>query len=245
MVNFDVNLSVGRWPFRPLPHAEMPELTAYLRKYGVEGGLVRSAESAFSSDLDAENRQLAERCRNCPGFYPLFTANPFYCYWREWDQVQAAVLYPEFQRFSLLAPETLAMAEFLAGRGTEILAVVVREEDERSQHPLCRIPAVSVAELNGFALKLPSVTIIALNCCGWEIAGFTAPNLYCDTAFVEGFPALDPLTGMLQHERVLFGSHAPFFCATAGISKITALGGKARQAVKNAEKLLLGKLAKF
>ena len=234
MVNVDVNLSVGRWPFRPLPHATMADLATHLRKFGIVGGLVRTAEGAFSSDPETENRRLVEICRTWPGFLPLPVANPFYGYWHAWRNVPAAVLYPGFQRFSLLAPETLTMARRLVAQGTRILAVVVREEDERAQHPLCRIPAVSAAALETFAWNLPETTVIALNCYGWEAMTFTAPNLYCDTAFVEGFPALAPLAEPLRRRRVLFGSHAPFFCVSAGLSKVAALAENEQAAMQQA-----------
>ncbi len=234
MVMYDVNLSVGRWPFRPLPHETMSELASYLRRFGIGGGLVRAAEGAFSSDPEAENRRLVNRCRKYPEFRPLLIANPFYGCWRKWRRVPAAVLYPGFQGFSLSDAETLAMARGLAARGTRILAVVVREEDERSQHPLCRIPAVPPDALEAFAREVPEATVIALNCCAWETGRFTAPNLYCDTAFAEGFPALAPLAGAIRRGRVLFGSHAPFFCASAGASKIGALAANEQEAIRNA-----------
>ena len=234
MVNFDVNLSVGRWPFRPLPHAELSELVSHLRKYGIVSGLVRAAEGAFSSDPEEENRRLVEACREEDAFLPLPVVNPFYRYWQTWRKLPAAVLYPGFQRFSLLAPETLSMARHLALQGTRILVIVVREEDERAQHPLCRIPAVEAESLDAFALELPETTVIALNCCACEARKFTAPNLYCDSAFIEGFPALEPLKELRQRGRMLFGSHAPFFCVSSGLSKVAALAENEQAAIQDA-----------
>ena len=241
MVKFDVNLSTGRWPFRPLPGETMPELAAHLRKYGIEGGLLRAAEGAFSSDPESENGLLLKRCGSYPGFIPLLIAHPFYKYWRNWSHVPAAVLYPGFHRFSLEQPETLDMAHTLAAQGTKTLAIVVREEDERAQNPLCRIPAVSTDSLNAFASALPEITVIALNCYLSEAKTLTASNLYCDTAFIEGFPALAPVEEMVQKGKVLFGSHAPFFCVSAALSKITALDEKGKAAMQHTDKWIFDK----
>lgn len=231
MVKFDVNLSIGRWPFRPLPHAEIKELVPYLAGHGIEGGLLRSAEGAFSSDPEAENETLLKRCKGYKNFIPLLIANPFYKSFRQWNDVPAAVLYPGFQRFSLTAPETIAMAETLGSQGTKILVVVMREEDERAQHPLCKIPAVPVESLESFAQALPGMTVIALNAYVGEALRFTAPNLFCDTAFIEGFPALAPLAAKEKCGKLLFGTHAPFLCASAGVSKVAALDEKNRSAM--------------
>lgn len=243
MVKFDVNLSVGRWPFRPLPNETIAQLVPYLKSFGITGGLVRSAEGAFSSDPEAENQQLVERCRNLKGFIPLPVANPFYGYWKTWRNVPAAVLYPKFHNFSLLAQETLTMARRLATQGTRILAVVVREEDERAHHPLCQIPAVSAKELETFAWSLSEMMVIALNTYIWEPLPWNAPNLYNDTAFVEACPALGPLEERIQTGRVLFGSHAPFFCTSAGISKVAALNENIQVALQQAtERIFYGKI---
>ena len=241
MVKFDVNLSTGRWPFRPLPCETLPELAAHLRKYGIEGGLLRAAEGAFSSDPESENGLLLKRCGSYPGFIPLLIAHPFYKYWHKWEQIPAAVLYPGFHRFSLESPEALDMAHFLADKGTHTAVVVVREEDERAQNPLCRIPAVSTDSLNAFASTLPEMTVIALNCYHSEAKRLKAPNLYCDTAFIEGFPALAPVEEMVRNGKVLFGSHAPFFCVSAALSKIADLDEKEKAAIQHTDKWLFNK----
>ena len=241
MVKFDVNLSTGRWPFRPLPGETMPELAAHLRRYGIAGGLLRAAEGAFSSDPESENGLLLKRCGSYPGFIPLLIAHPFYKYWRKWEQVPAAVLYPGFHRYSPESSEALDMAHFLAEKGTHTAVIAVREEDERAQNPLCRIPPVPVDSLNAFASAVPEMTVIALNCYHSEAKALTASNLYCDTAFIEGFPALAPVEEMVQKGKVLFGSHAPFFCVSAALSKITALDEKGKAAMQHTDKWIFDK----
>jgi hypothetical protein len=124
------------------------------------------------------------------------------------------------------------MGKTLAAQGTKILAVVMREEDERAQHPLCKIPAVTVDSLELFARGLPEVSVIALNAYVSEALKFTAPNLYCDTACIEGFPALGPLEAKEKCGKLLFGTHAPFLCASAGVSKVAALDEKNRSAME-------------
>jgi hypothetical protein len=108
----------------------------------------------------------------------------------------------------------------------------MREEDERAQHPLCKIPAVTVDSLELFARGLPEVSVIALNAYVSEALKFTAPNLYCETACIEGFPAVGPLEAKEKCGKLLFGTHAPFLCASAGISKVAALDEKNRNAME-------------
>lgn len=218
MVIFDVNLSLGRWPFRPSAAESMPELVKLLHRHGITGGLVRSAEAPFSADPEEENRRLAARCAGFPGFIPLPAVHPAYGFWKR-SHFAAAALYPSFHRYRLTSRPALAMARKLAAAGA-LLVVVMREEDERGQHPLCKIKPRPAAEVAGFAAALPAAKILVLNACAGEVAGWREPNLVYDCAMVEAFPALH---GM-PHERLVFGSHSPFLCTGAALAKVADAG---------------------
>jgi len=105
---FDVNLSTGRWPFRSYRYQTMERMVPHLALYGIKGGLVRSCQAAFSSDLLAENEELEQACKSFAGFAPLPVVNPAYGFWRDM-QSHALLLLPSFQNYSLLDGRTVDM----------------------------------------------------------------------------------------------------------------------------------------
>ena len=214
----DVNLSVGRWPFRRLPLEEAAALDSALEKAGISGGLVRSLEAPFAMNVYEANEALQEACRPFPKLTPLPAVRPDFGLWREVSG-PAAVLYPNYHQYSLLSAEALEMVGALIARKI-VPVIVIREEDERGQHPLCKVPPVFAAEINALAAKFPDSPFIALNAYAGEFKAFTAPNLYADIAFAETFPALAYTVENFGTERLLFGSHAPFFCLHSELSKL-------------------------
>ena len=62
--------------------------------------------------------------------------------------------------------------------------------------------------------------VIVLNAYSGELQGLTAENIYADIAFADGFPALRKAVEFFPASRMLFGSHAPFFCVNAALSKL-------------------------
>ncbi|MGE4565945.1 MAG: hypothetical protein AB7F32_13805, partial [Victivallaceae bacterium] len=178
-------------------------------------GLVRSAEAPFSADPEEENRRLAERCAGFPGFVPLPAVHPAYGFWQQ-GHFAAAALYPSFHGYRLTSRAALAMARRLAAAGT-LLVLVMREEDERGQHPLCKVKPPPAAEVARFAALLPEAKILVLNACWPEVMNLQEANLYSDCAMVEAFPALHGI----PPERLVFGSHSPFLCPGAALAKVT------------------------
>ncbi len=238
---FDVNLWLGRWPFRPSPREELPALKAHLHRHGIEGGLVRAAEAAFTDDPAEENRRLFARLAGETAFLPAPVAHP--CFPETWRTlpagVRAAALYPQFQDFALDAPETLAMARALLDQGA-IPLVVVREEDERIQHKHCLVPGVAPEALDAFADALAPAPVVALGAMIGEARRLAAPNLLVDISFTEAPPSLPPLVADLGAERLLFGSHTPFHCTGAAVAKCDALSPEDRALVTrdNAKRVL-------
>ena len=136
------------------------------------------------------------------------------------------------------------MVSGLISKGVTPL-IVIREEDERGQNPLCKVAAVPISEIDGLAKLFPETTFIAVNAYAYEYNSVTAENVCIDIAFAEAFPALATSVEAIGCQRLLFGSHAPFFCTGAAVSKLTY--GKLNEedveniAHKNIERILYGK----
>ena len=215
---FDVNLSTGRWPFRDLPLENMEDLKVKLTVSGISGGLVRSLEAPFSMNIYEANDKLLKNCQNFPEFTVAPAVRPDFGLWRELS-AKAAVLYPNYHQYSLLSDECVEMVRGLLAKNI-VPVIPVREEDERGQHPLCKVSPVSVAEINTLAAMFTDKPFVVLNCYSGEFAALTSENIYADFAFADGFPALARTLENFPAARLLFGSHAPFFCISSELSKL-------------------------
>ena len=240
---FDVNLSCGRWPFRRLPDQDLPQLTDMLDKFGINGGIVRSLEAPFSMNINEENEALLERCAGLEKFIPAVAVRPEFSLWKEVSG-RVAALYPSYHQYSLTSPEAVEMISGLLEKNIVPL-IVLREEDERGQHPLCKVTAVPTAEINELAGMFPDKPFIAVNLYGYEYAQLTADNIYADIAFAETFPAIAEPVALRGSQRLVFGSHAPFFCAGSAVSKLSygklSASDVENISYKNMERILYGK----
>ena len=221
---FDFNLSTGRWPFRDLPLENLKDLKVKLADSGISGGVVRSLEAPFSLNIYEANARLFAACKNFPEFSAAPAVRPDFTLWRE-VEAEFVVLYPNYHQYSLLSNECMKMVKFLLDRKI-VPMIPLREEDERGQHPLCKVPPVDAGEVNELAGMFPDKKFVVLNAYSSELGKLTAQNIYADIAFADGFPALRKAVELFDMKRMLFGSHAPFFCVNAAVSKLRYLGDK-------------------
>lgn len=219
----DANISWGNWPFQSFRFAASSEMKEFLKKNGISGGLVRSAEAAFSPDLEECNRNLFNEFDGKDGFIPVPTVNPYYSEWMKLVgslNVPAFAVYPSFHDYGILSEEFAELAGAIAAK-SGVLLIVVRQEDERGHHRLCKIPAVPVSEINALARKFPALKIIALNCYFGEIKilldGVT--NVFSDIAFAEILNTISAILEFADPARIVFGSHTPFLYTAAALMK--------------------------
>ena len=192
-----------------------------LEKSGISGGAVRSLEAPFSLNIYEANEKLFAACKNFPEFLPVPAVRPDFPLWRNINS-RFVVLYPNYHQYSLLAPECVEMVTCLLKK--HIIPIIpVREEDERGQHPLCQVPPVAADEINALAQLFPEHPFVVLNCYSSEFAALTSKNIRADIAFADGFPALRKTLELFDAKRLVFGSHAPFFCINAALSKLRQL----------------------
>jgi hypothetical protein len=69
----DMNISWGNWPFQKDRFSTVKKLKSFLRKNGIGGGLVRSAEAAFAPDLEYCNEKLFAEFKDNDDFIPVPT----------------------------------------------------------------------------------------------------------------------------------------------------------------------------
>jgi predicted TIM-barrel fold metal-dependent hydrolase len=220
----DVNVSLSCWPFRRLPGDALPGLVDKLRAGGVAQAWAGSFDGVFHKDIGGVNARLASACKKCqPGLLlPVGTVNPMLPGWQE-DlrrccedyRMPGIRLHPNYHGYSLDMPvfaDVLSMAE---DRGL-IVQLVIRIEDLRMQHPLMQVPDVDVQPLPELIAARPRLRVVMLNALKTFRSDIIntligAGQVYFEIAMLEGVGGISRLLEQVPVDRLLFGSHFPFF----------------------------------
>jgi predicted TIM-barrel fold metal-dependent hydrolase len=104
-------------------------------------------------------------------------------------------------------------------------------EDPRTQSPMMIVPPTDPTPLADLVPHLPKLRLLLLNAGYW--GGHTTPeakeitkaeNVYFDMAMNEGVGGLARLLAAVSPERVVFGSHFPFFYFESALLKVKSAG---------------------
>ncbi|QDU61981.1 Amidohydrolase [Planctomycetes bacterium Pan216] len=222
----DVNVHLSRWPFRRLPDDEPERLAKRLRDQGVASALASSFDGLLHLDLGEVNRRLVDACasKGQGVLTPVGAVNLALPNWESevrWcartPEVVGVRLWPGYHDVGLDDPRFDDLCAACAEESL-LLQLVMRLEDARTEHPRFRSRKVELAALPDLLRRHPRLRVILLNPgkdVSAEAAGKLAQagNLYFDIGMIEGTGAIGLrryLTPALA-ERLLFGSHSPFF----------------------------------
>ncbi len=251
----DVNVSISRWPCRRLPGDELPELIERLQTRGVTHAWAGSFDALLHRDIDGVNRRLLEACHKAPHglLIPLGAVNPVLPDWRE-DlrrcqesyHLRGIRLYPNYHGYTLEDPVCRELLTSAARRGL-IVQIAVRMEDVRTQHPLLRVPNVDTNSLAQLITSIPQLQIVLLN--GLPVlSGQTVVDLaktgraMFDISTLEGVGGIQRLLGQVPLDKILFGSHYPYFLLESALLKLRESDLASNQveaiAYRNAQRLL-------
>lgn len=232
LVMTDTNVSLFQWPFRRLPLDRTAALLGKMDEHGFATAWAGSFEGVLQRDIGGVNERLAHECRKSRGrLIPFGSINPTLPDWeedvrrcREKFSMPGIRLHPNYHGYSLLDP----LFERVLRRAAErrlLVQIAVSLEDPRWQHPLMLLPDVDVTPLPTAMRRVPDARVLLLN-AGRIMTGAaierlgTTPGLYFDTARVDGTGALARLMRALPPERLVFGTHAPFFIYEAALIRV-------------------------
>jgi predicted TIM-barrel fold metal-dependent hydrolase len=230
----DVNVSLSRWPFRRLPDDEPEALVRRLRRLGVTEAWAGSFDALLHRDLASVNERLAAVCRDHgAGLLRAFGAiNPLLPDWREdirrcseLHRMTGIRLHPNYHGYALDHPAFAELLDQAAKRGL-IVQIALKMEDERTLHPLLKgLPTTDPAPLQTLPGNLRRPPIVLLNALGQlrreALERLLAPEgIWVDIAMLEGAAGLERVIKEVGADRLLFGSHAPFFYAESAHLKL-------------------------
>jgi len=236
----DTNLHLFDWPFRSLKYRRTADLVVKLRSHRVIQAWAGSFEALLHKNLDAANARLADECRaNGEGMLlPFGSVNPV---WPDWEEdlrrcheaykMPGIRLYPNYHNYRLDQPEVVQLLRRATERGM-LVQIAIEMEDERVHHPIITVPPVDAAPLAAAWKQVPGTRLQLLN--GVTALRGNASGLLPETKIVfdianlEGTGAVGRLIegkhwsirSQVPLERLLFGSHAPFFPCEAAVLRL-------------------------
>ena len=237
----DTNVHLFQWPFRKLKYDRTEALITKLKKHRITQAWAGSFEAVLHKQLDQINRRLAEECaaRASGMFVPIGSVNPA---WSDWDEdlrrcheqykMPGVRLYPAYHGYALDQPEFARLIGESAKRKL-LVQIVLRMEDERVHHQAIAVSAVNVAPLVDLLKNVPQAKVQLINSAG-PLLGNNVESLVRETkvtfdiAATEGNGGVGRLIegknysyrGAIPIERLLFGSHAPYFPCESAVMKL-------------------------
>ena len=229
----DVNVSLSRWPFRRLPDDELLQLIDKLHACGVTQAWAGSFDGVLHKDMASANARLMDECRRSPAglLVPLGTVNPMLPDWQEdlrrcheVHRMPGIRLFPNYHGYRLEDPVCAELLTLAAKRGL-IVQLAVRMEDLRMQHPLMRVPDVDTKPLAELVAAVPQLQLVLLNAIQLvpeqTLAALAATErVSFEISTLEGVGGIARLLTRLPVDRVLFGSHFPFFILESAVLKL-------------------------
>lgn len=236
----DTNINLFDWPFRRLKYRDTKALVAKLKKHRVIQAWTGSFEALLAKDINGVNERLAAECKQHRDFLiPFGTVN---LAWPDWQEdlrrcheihkMPGIRIYPGYQPFDLAHPEIESLLKMTVERNL-ILQIVFGMEDSRVYHPIINVAPVTLRPLLKNLQSTPNAKIQLLHFPNTteanELAQFTKhPNTYLEISRLEGNGAIARMLGTIEGlpsarapiDRILFGSHAPYFPIETALLKL-------------------------
>ncbi len=237
----DTNVNLFRWPFRKLKYSATPALVEKLRQHRVIEAWAGSYEALLDKDIAGVNERLAAECRTHGRglLRPIGTVN---LAWPDWEEdlrrchevfkMPAVRIFPGYQPFDLGHPDLPRLLALVRERSL-LLQIAFAMEDSRVHHPAITPLPVVAAPLVAAMKTVPNAKVQVLHFAGNAQGSDLVPLMRETSATIdlsrwEGNGAVGRMIGARPEtktprvpvERVLFGSHAPYFPLETAILKL-------------------------
>jgi len=247
----DVNACLGEHLLCDLHPAAAPELLSLMEGYGISEAWVSPIKAIFEVDPRRSNRRLAAEISGYPALKLAAVMNPSLSSWRRAFEealrigAVALKLYPNYHRYSPLSPRALELLRE-AGRAGIPVIIQLRVQDERTQNPLMSVRDVDLGEVIEAARRVAETKVIIGGIRWTELVKAAPlikkmPNLWVEISALERMNGLREAIGMIGAEKLLFGTHAPFFYIASAALKLSMAdideGARRRIAIENPRRL--------
>jgi len=223
----DTSVFCGYWPFRALPLRTPGELKLHLARRGVTRAWVSPAEAILYPDPMEANEPLFTAIAGDDFFLPVGMINVTLATWRRdagdclvrWG-CRALKLAPNYHQYELASACVDELVELASEAGAPV-CIQLRMMDERAHHPLMKVPGVSAADIAALAARHRGARFLACGAYQTDLNALReAPNVWVEISFVESGQALRSAVEVVGWQRLVFGSHSPFFYFEAAAAKL-------------------------
>lgn len=218
----DCNAHLG-----PHPNRDLPPVTAEsLISRGLTEAWVAPLEALLHRDLASVNTRHAARCGG-----PLRAVGVVHPGLPDWQEdlrrcteehgMEMIRLYPGYHGYALDDPSSVKLLEQAAAKNLPV-QIVAEMENARTQNPLMQVKPVDFKPLAAVLKHLPELRVMVLN-ANATMAQTTLrglDNVWLDIAMIEGVAGVENLLKQWSQDRLVFGSHAPFFYPESSILKL-------------------------
>ncbi|MCC5907814.1 MAG: hypothetical protein JJU13_16490 [Balneolaceae bacterium] len=237
----DTNIHLFPYPFRELKYGDTGRLLAKLKKHNVTEAWAGSFYSLFHKNIDHINASLAEECRTKGEgmLIPFGTVNPVFPDWEEdlrrcheRHEMPGIRLYPGYHGYTLDNDHFVSLLQEASARKL-LIQIAIDIQDERMQHPRVDVEAVDVTPLAEVLKDLPGARVQLINPFR-HVRGERLKTMIEETDVRFEISNLDNTAAIelilkgehpyvssvpLPAERLLFGSHMPYFPLENGVFK--------------------------
>jgi len=224
----DINAYTPDWPFRRLRHRTADDLLRLMDAAGIARAVVSPLGAAFRLDTSGPNAELLEFIRNhADRLAAAFAVNPNYPTWE--DGLREALeggavalrLYPNYHAYPTADSACIEATHAAAEAGLPLL-VAARLQDERSHHPMMKVPPVTPGALARLAAAVPRARLVVTMLRLAEVQGLVeAPNLHFDLCGMQGpVGFLAQLLEAVGPERLLLGTALPLQYPLPSVEKL-------------------------
>ena len=225
----DINSYIGNWVFRPLPNSSSEDLYNNLTANGIQKALVSSIEGIFYDEPQIANEILFRQIGQFPLFLPVAVLNPGLSNWEKnlnkcckEHNIKAIKLYPNYHRYNLNDSNAKDLL-LLAGEKDITVIIQMRVQDVRAQNPICIVQDVDFSSVINIAESVVGTRFVFGGIKWNEVQGIAdkkLPNVWIDISNIEYIDILRRLIKICDIEKILFGTHAPFFEIKSAILKL-------------------------
>ncbi|WP_417850178.1 amidohydrolase family protein [Thalassoglobus sp.] len=229
----DVNVNLSRWPFRRLPYDEPAQLVRKLRNSEVTSAWAGSFDGLLHKDIAAVNQRLVEDCQTFGDglLLPVGSVNPTLPAWQddlrrchEKHGMKVIRLHPNYHGYSLDDPRFAELLDLSEERKL-VVQIALKMEDERTHHPLMQVKTVDPSPLADQLKQRPQLKMILLNSLrtlrGASLVNLAnAGNVSFEISMLEGIGGVEKILETIPVEKLLFGSHFPFFYLESSLLKM-------------------------
>lgn len=216
----DTNVYLGAHPFRESVTTKPDALALKLANQKVIEAWAGSFEALLQRDVTGVNERVASACSRAGGgvLRPVGSVHPKLPDWRgdlrrciEQHGMTAIRLHPNYHGYALDDPAFVELLETATARKL-LVQIVAQMEDVRTQHPLVQVGPVDLKPLPSLLKRVPEARVMVLNASrAMSMTALAGTKVWLDIAMLEGVGGIENLLKDWPLDRLVFGSHAPFF----------------------------------